>query len=146
LHWLSAGTVSFARGVNDTPKMAALLLGLKLFAPVGATALVAIAIAAGGLIAARRVAETMSRRITQLDPVEGLASNLSTATLVLSASMFGLPVSTTHVAVGSLFGIGVATRQANGRTVGAIVLSWILTLPVALAASALTYLTVARLT
>ena len=48
-----------------------------------------------------------------------------------SASLFGLPVSTTHVSVGSLFGIGVATGQANPRVMFNIVLSWIVTLPCA---------------
>jgi PiT family inorganic phosphate transporter len=87
--------------------------------------------AAGGLLGARRVAETMSRRITAMNPGQGLAANLSTAALVLAASVNGLPVSTTHVAVGSLFGIGLTTGQANYRTMSAIVASWMLTLPCA---------------
>lgn len=145
LHWLSGGAVSFARGVNDTPKMAALLRAFQVFAPNASTGLVAAGIALGGVIAANRVAETMSHRITDLDPTEALASNLSTAALVLSASVFGLPVSTTHVAVGSLFGIGVANQQANVRTITGIVLSWVLTVPVAVVAGAVTYAMVRRL-
>ena len=51
--------------------------------------------------------------------------------LVVAASLYGLPVSTTHVAVGSLFGIGLTSGRANPRVVGAIALSWLITLPCA---------------
>ena len=48
-----------------------------------------------------------------------------------AASLFGLPVSTTHVSVGALFGIGLTTRQADFRVVRKILLSWLVTLPCA---------------
>lgn len=86
------------RSVNDTPKLAALLLGAKL-SGLGSMAMVAAAMAAGGLILARRVAETMSLRLNRLDARQGLCANVITAALVLLASKFGLPVSTTHVTV-----------------------------------------------
>jgi PiT family inorganic phosphate transporter len=63
LHYLSAGAVSFACGVNDTPKIAALLLVGEMVAPGAALVGVGVVIAAGGLISARRVAETMSHRV-----------------------------------------------------------------------------------
>jgi PiT family inorganic phosphate transporter len=131
LHWSSAGAVSFARGLNDTPKMAALLLIVHAIAPAWDIAVVGLAIAIGGVLGARRVAETMSHKITVLSPTEGLVSNLSTATLVFLASFFGLPVSTTHVSVGSLYGIALTKGSANHRTIQGIVLSWVVTLPVA---------------
>ncbi len=136
LHWASAGAVSFARGLNDTPKIAALLLIARALAPAWDSALVAAAMAAGGVVGARRVAETLSHKITTLDPTEGLVANLSTAVLVLSASLFGLPVSTTHVSVGSLFGVALTTRQADLRVMRGIVLSWAITLPCAAVLSA----------
>lgn len=55
------------------------------------------------------------------------------------ASRLGFPVSTTHVSVGSLFGIGTVTRKINSKKVGKIFLSWILTLPVAALSGALVY-------
>jgi len=61
----------------------------------------------------------------------GFTANLTTAILVVLASLFGLPVSTTHVSVGSLFGIGLTTGKANLGTINAIVLSWLITLPCA---------------
>lgn len=127
----SSGLVSFARGLNDTPKIAGVLLVVHWLAPTNAVMTAGAAMAAGGLLGARRVAETMSRKITTMNPGQGLAANLSTAALVLAASLNGLPVSTTHVAVGSLYGIGLTTGQANYRTMSAIVASWVLTLPCA---------------
>ena len=101
--------------------------------------------ALGGLLNARKVAETMSRKITRMNSGQGFAANLSTGLLVIAASKFGLPVSTTHVSVGSLFGIGLCNRQANLRVVRNILLSWVVTLPCAAALSALVYWLALRL-
>ena len=139
MHFASAGTVSFARGLNDTAKIVALLLLWKALDIRWGFAAVAVAMAIGGLLNARRVAETMSRRITPMNHGQGFTANLTTAILVLSATLFGLPVSTTHVAVGSLFGIGLTTGRANLRTINVIVLSWLITLPCAAIAAGTTY-------
>src|SRR5260370_7427864 len=139
-HFLSAGTVSFARGLNDTPKIVALLLLWKVIDVPWGLAAVAIIMGVGGLLNARKVAETMSKRITGMNHGQGFAANLTTALLVVLASLFGLPVSTTHVSVGSLFGIGLTTGRANVPMISAIVLSWIVTLPCAAAAAGTTYL------
>ncbi len=141
-HFLSAGTVSFARGLNDTPKIVALLLLGKMLDIRWGFVAVAAAMAIGGLLNARKVAETMSHKITTMNYGQGFTANLTTAILVVLASLFGLPVSTTHVSVGSLFGIGLATGNANLRTINSIVLSWLVTLPcAAIAASAVYWLT-----
>lgn len=131
LHIFSAGLICFARGVNDTPKLAALLIAAQLVRAEGSVLLIAAAMAAGGLLVARRVAETMSRRITRMDHMQGVAANLITATLVLSASQFGVPVSTTHVSVGSIAGVGVGTDALNRDTLRNVLLSWVATLPMA---------------
>ena len=138
-HFLSAGVVSFARGLNDTPKIVALLLLWTALDVRWGFAAVALAMAIGGLINARKIADTMSRKITRMNHGQGFAANLSTAILVVCASVFGMPVSTTHVSVGSLFGIGVVSGNANAPMVGAIVLSWVVTLPCAAALAAGTY-------
>jgi PiT family inorganic phosphate transporter len=130
-HFLSAGTVSFARGLNDTPKIVALLLLWKAFHIQWGFVAVATTMAVGGLLSARRVAETISHKITAMNHGQGFTANLTTAILVVAASLFGLPVSTTHVSVGSLFGIGLTTGKANPRAISAIVLSWLITLPCA---------------
>ncbi len=130
-HFLSGGTVSFARGLNDTPKIVAVLLLWKALDIRWGFAAVAAAMAIGGLLNARKVAETMSEEITTMNHGQGFAANLTTAILVVLASLFGSPVSTTHVSVGSLFGIGLTTGNANPRVVSAIVFSWLITLPCA---------------
>jgi PiT family inorganic phosphate transporter len=138
LHFLSAGAVCFARGLNDMPKMAALLLGVGWLGQSSGMLLIAVAMAAGGLISASRVAETLAHKITGMNPGQGFAANLATALLVTTASIHGLPVSTTHVSVGALLGIGITTRQVKWRTVIPVLAAWVITLPLsALVAAAL---------
>ncbi len=139
LHFLSAGAVGFARGLNDTPKIAALLLAVPALdgRPGTTLAVCGVAMALGGLLGARRVADTMSHRITAMRPAEATTANLATAGLVLGASRLGVPVSTTHVSCGSLFGLGAVNGQARWRTIGRVLLSWVLTLPLAAALAAL---------
>ena len=131
LHYLSAGAVGFARGLNDTPKIAALLIAGSMLSPVTRYGVVALFIALGGWLSARRVAQTMSHRITPLNPGQGFSANLVTSLLVIVASRLGMPVSTTHVSVGSLFGIGLLARSADHRVMASIVSSWVGTLPLA---------------
>ncbi len=138
-HYLSAGVVSFARGLNDTPKIVGLMVAIQALDLKWNMLIVGLAIALGGLINARKVAETMSRKITPMNTGQGFTANLVTGLMVVFASRFGCPVSTTHVSVGSLFGIGTITRKINTKKVGEIFLSWVLTLPVAALLSSLVY-------
>jgi inorganic phosphate transporter, PiT family len=130
LHYLSGGAVGFARGLNDTPKIVALLLAGEALQPNLGLLLVALVMAAGGILNARKVAETLSRKITRMNPGQGFTANLVTALLVTGASRLGLPVSTTHVACGSLFGIGVVNRTAKWKMILTILLAWVTTLPI----------------
>ena len=139
LHYLSAGAASFARGLNDTPKLAALLLLVPGFDIRWGIVVIAVAIALGGLLDADNVAETLGRKVTDMNPGQGFAACLSTAALVTIASLRSLPVSTTHVSVGSLIGIGATTRQTKWRQVGEIVLAWIATVPCGAVLAALAY-------
>jgi PiT family inorganic phosphate transporter len=138
-HFVSAGLVGFARGMNDAPKIAALLVGAGIAGSTSALWGVAGAIAVGGLLGARRVAETMSRRITSMNHGQAFTANAVTAALVLFASRLGMPVSTTHVSVGSLTGLGVATGTARWRTLAGIGGAWITTLPLAALLAAAAY-------
>jgi len=140
LHFLSSGMVCFARGLNDTPKIAALLLVAPYFGASVSLILVGITIAVGGLISTRRVAETMSKKITTMNHGQGFTANAITGLIVIGASGFGLPVSTTHVSCGSLFGIGAATGQANQKTITIILIAWFVTLPMAAGIAAIAYL------
>lgn len=138
-HFLSAGVVSFARGLNDTPKIVALLLLLQALDIRWGFFAIALTMAIGGLLNSRRIAETMSHKITAMNHGQGFSANLTTGILVILASFFGLPVSTTHVSVGALFGIGLTTRQADPRVMRNIVLSWVVTLPCAALLAAAAY-------
>lgn len=131
LHFLSAGVVSFARGLNDTPKIAALLLTGAVLPPTLIFIAVALVMAVGGWLNARKVAETMANGVTVMNPGQGLVANLITGLIVIFASKFGVPVSTTHVSCGAIFGIGVVTKQGNWRTIASILVAWITTLPIA---------------
>jgi PiT family inorganic phosphate transporter len=144
LHFCSAGAVCFARGLNDTPKIAALLLLAPNVTEQGIILAVGLAMMAGGVLHARRVADTMSHKITAISHDQGLSANLVTAFLVIFASKLGMPVSTTHVSVGSLFGIGLVTGKANTGVIASIALSWLLTLPCAAVSAMAIYFIVLR--
>ncbi|MEH2227667.1 inorganic phosphate transporter [Nostoc sp.] len=140
-HFLSAGIVSFARGLNDTPKIVSLILIIEYFSIQGGAIVIAIAMALGGLLNSQKVAITMSEKITSMNQTQGLSANIVTGVLVIAATRFGLPVSTTYVSVGSIFGVGLISKKSksNTRVFYQILLSWILTLPTAAIISAITY-------
>ena len=136
LHWLSSGLVSFARGLNDTPKIVALgLAASALFRVSGFPlyAAIAVAMGAGSLLGGRRVTETLACRVTKMSHTEGFSANVVTAALVAAASFSSLPVSTTHVSSGAIIGIGLhrGARSVSRRTVREMALAWLVTLPAA---------------
>lgn len=132
IHIGSAVTICFARALNDTPKLAALLFAAQFTHQKLPIILVGILMAFGGLVFAEKVATTMSQKMTRLDDSQGLTANLVTAGLVLLASKFGLPVSTTHVSVGAIAGVGASAGTLNWQALRSILLSWLATLPLAL--------------
>ena len=142
MHYLSTGAASFARGLNDTPKMAALLMASPALGTSWGYLAIALMIVVGGLLDADHVAETLGKKVTSMNPGQGFAASLVTAALVTTASLHSLPVSTTQVSVGSLLGIGVTTRQAKWRKVGEILLAWVTTVPCAAILAALAFILV----
>ncbi|MBI3990881.1 MAG: inorganic phosphate transporter [Candidatus Omnitrophica bacterium] len=143
-HYISAGMVSFARGLNDTPKIVALLLLMSVFSIKAVVFIVACAMAIGGLLSARKVALTMGSRITNMNHGQGFSANLITAFLVIFASKWGMPVSTTHVSCGSIFGIGIVNKKADMAVIRQIILAWIFTLPLAAVLSGVCFLLIQR--
>jgi PiT family inorganic phosphate transporter len=140
VHWFSGAAISFARGLNDTPKIVGVLLvaaatsiGLDYF-------FVALVIAIGGVLGAVRVAHTLGKKITPMAAPEAVTANLVAAALVTLASPFALPVSTTHVTSGGIFGIGLLRKhEADWSKVRDILLSWIVTLPLGAVLAPLIY-------
>ena len=135
LHISSGFTLGVARGLNDTPKVLALLVAASWSGiPIQMSlAIIAVAMAAGGLLQARRVANTLSRRITEMNTGQGLLANVVASSLVIGASFASLPVSTTHVSTSAIFGIGAWNRRTDWSVVGEILMAWLFTLPVAAA-------------
>lgn len=134
-HWGAAAAISFARGVNDNSKIAA--LGTLAFASMGAGvsgafALTALAMTVGSYAAGLRVSRTLGDRVVHMHTDTGLAGALVAAGLVMAASFYTLPVSTTHVSTGAIVGAGMrqGTRAVQWGTVASLVTAWFVTLPV----------------
>jgi PiT family inorganic phosphate transporter len=138
VHWLTSGLVGLARGWNDAPKIAALgIVAISSLAPQSGRLLtfllVTVTMAAGGLVAGTKVLRTLAKKLTPLPLAESLTASMTTATLVSLASWIGLPVSTTHVSTGAIIGAGLKNNPRSVRwgKVGEVLLSWLVTLPVA---------------
>jgi len=141
LHIGSGLAIAAARGLNDTPKIAALILPIAALIPMGGNAAIAgigLAIALGGWLAGRKVMQVMATKLVNLDGKEAEAgsANLTAAVVILAASPIGLPVSTTHVTTGALVGAGALAGGLSWRWLGGILLAWVTTLPVAALAAA----------
>ena len=154
IHWISSGLTSLARGINDAPKiLAMLLLGGALASwpseimKVAAFAGAALAMGLGSFIGGYRVTEVLAEKVTRMDHVEGLSANVTTSALVLVTATMGLPVSTTHVSSSAIIGIGLlkGIKAVRWTTVRDMVLAWIVTQPVAGILAGLAYLILSRL-
>jgi PiT family inorganic phosphate transporter len=137
IHWLTSGATSLARGMNDGPKMVALvaaasvLLGGTTVSDGTLFGLVTAAMAMGSLLAGRRVTHVLAEKVTAIDHREGFAANLVTAGLVIAGAAYGLPMSTTHVSSGGIFSAGALRGSLNRKTLRDILLAWVVTLPAA---------------
>jgi PiT family inorganic phosphate transporter len=134
LHWLTSASASFARGLNDAPKMVALLVAGAGFSGPSHWAyfFVALGIFIGSLAGGRRVTTVLAERVTPMNHLEGFIANLLTAALVGPGAALGLPMSTTHVASGAIIGVGLQRNDSiNWQVVQEMVLAWVVTLPVA---------------
>jgi len=90
-----------------------------------------IALVAGLWFIGREVILTVGHHLTAMHPASGFAAELSAATVVLMASLLGIPVSSTHILIGSVLGIGIVNRQTNWGLMKPIGLAWVITLPAA---------------
>ena len=99
------------------------------------------AIALGTLSGGWRIVKTMGTRLTKLRPVGGFCAETGGAVAVITASMLGVPVSTTHTITGAIVGVGSTKRLSAVRwgVAGRIVWAWILTIPMAATMAAITY-------
>lgn len=134
VHWLTSGLVSFSRGLNDTPKLIAVILPFLLLSNSNFNGwlflVAAVAMGLGSWIAGRKVTDILGYRVTRMDHDQGFSANFVTSLLVIFASPFGLPVSTTHVSTSAIMGVGLAgNRGLDRRKVLEMILAWIVTVP-----------------
>lgn len=143
--WMQVFTASafaFSHGSNDIANavgpFAAILdvlrteqIAEKAVVPTPVMFAFGIALVAGLWFIGRSVIRTVGEGLTKIHPASGFAAELSAAAVVMLASVFGLPVSSTHILIGAVLGVGLVNRAANWRLMRPIFLAWIITLPVA---------------
>jgi PiT family inorganic phosphate transporter len=140
LQVVSAAFMAFSHGSNDAQKtmgimtlalIAAGVLPPNSTIPLWVIVLAATAMSLGTAAGGWRIIRTMGQRVVKLDPVHGFAAETTAATIILGASQFGIPVSTTHVISTAIMGVGSSDRFSAVRwgVAGDIVTAWILTLP-----------------
>ncbi len=146
----SSSLLSLAHGTNDAQKtMGVVTLALianGTLAANGATpwwvvVACAIAIGLGTLFGGWRIIRTMGKGFTNLTPQQGFAAQIASSAVILTSSHMGIPLSTTHVATGSIIGVGAASphQPVRWRLVGNVALAWVITLPAAGLAGAAAY-------
>jgi len=149
LQIVSAAAMAFTHGLNDAQKSMGIitmaLVSARLIPePVVPTWVVfscATAMALGTSVGGWRIIKTMGHKIIRLEPVHGFAAETSSAIVLFVTSHFGMPVSTTHVISGSIFGVGASKRLSAVRwgVAQSMVMAWVLTLPAAGLVAALSY-------
>jgi PiT family inorganic phosphate transporter len=139
LQILSAAYMAFSHGSNDAQKTMGIIT-LALVAggvlseptvPLWVILVAASAISLGTAAGGWRIIRTMGQRVVKLDPVHGFAAETTAATIIIGASHFGMPVSTTHVISSAIMGVGASDRFSAVRwgVAGNIIIAWILTIP-----------------
>lgn len=149
LQILSAATMAFSHGSNDAQKSmgiiaAALLAAHQIphfYVPIEVVLACAISMALGTSIGGWRVIKTMGSRIIKLEPIDGFAAETASTLVILTASIFKAPVSTTHVISSAIMGVGSTKRMSAVRWKVAmdIVNAWILTAPISAVMAAIVY-------
>ena len=139
LQVVSAAYMAFSHGSNDAQKTMgiitlALVTGGLLpdpTVPLWVILIAASAISLGTAAGGWRIIKTMGQRVVKLDPVHGFAAETTAATIIIGASHFGMPVSTTHVISSAIIGVGSSDRFSAVRwgVAGNIVIAWVLTIP-----------------
>jgi PiT family inorganic phosphate transporter len=147
---VSSGTMAFGHGTQDAQKtMGIITLALvtsgqisSFDVPLWVIFASALAISAGTYAGGFRIMRTLGRRIIQLTPANGFAAQtVASGILIATATVFAVPVSTTHVTTASIMGVGATRRLSAVRwgVAGNIVVAWVVTLPAAGLVAAIAY-------
>jgi len=149
LQLVSAGIMALSHGSNDAQKtMGIITLALVSYhtlptfeVPYWVILGCAVTMGMGTMAGGWRIIRTMGSKMIKLKPVHGFAAETSAAAVILTASHFGIPVSTTHIISTSIMGVG-STRGIHALKwgiVGNIVMAWVLTIPVCMVIAAILY-------
>ena len=146
---LSAGFYSLGHGGNDAQKTMGIITGTlvasghlqKFEVPIWVVLISHAAIAFGTMFGGWRIVKTMGTKITKLQPFGGFCAETSGAITLVGATLWGIPVSTTHTITGAIMGVGATRRLSAVKwgVAGRIVWAWVLTIPLAAAVAAVTY-------
>jgi PiT family inorganic phosphate transporter len=149
LQLVSAAFFSLNHGANDAQKTMGIVAGIlftagyikTFYIPFWVVLMAHAAISLGTLVGGWRIIHTMGSKITKLQPVGGFAAETGAAIALLTATHFGVPVSTTHAITGAIVGVGSTRRLSAVRwgVAGQIVWAWVLTIPAAFFIAAATY-------
>ena len=149
LQLLSAAFFSLNHGANDAQKTMGIIAGVlfaagyihTFYIPFWVVLAAHAAISLGTLAGGWRIIHTMGSKITKLQPVNGFAAETGAAIALLTATSFGVPVSTTHAITGAIVGVGTTRRLSAVRwgVAGQIVWAWVLTIPAAFSIGAAAY-------
>lgn len=146
----TASLVSLAHGTNDAQKtMGVIFLALLAAGEIDPSADIpfwvrftcAVAIALGTYLGGWRIIRTLGKGLVEIDSPQGMAAEGSSAAIILTSSHFGMALSTTHVATGSILGSGIGRKGAEVRwgVMGRMVIAWVITLPASGLVGALTF-------
>lgn len=144
----TASAFAFSHGANDIANaigpFAAVLDVLKTGAinakaPVPTIAMVTfgISLIVGLWFLGKEVIQTVGTRLAEISPVTGFAAELGASVVILMATKMGIPVSSTHILIGAVLGIGILNKDANWKLMKPIAMAWVITLPVAAISSAI---------
>lgn len=155
LQLVSSGLMALSHGSNDAQKTMGIIT-LSLLAggvlkpaasgefeiPIYVIIICALTMASGTMTGGWKIIRTMGSKIIKLKPIHGFAAETSAASIILTASHLGIPLSTTHVISTSIMGVGSTIRASAVKwgIVGSIVWAWVLTIPCCLAISSIIYL------
>ncbi|HBG48860.1 MAG TPA: anion permease [Cyanobacteria bacterium UBA9971] len=155
LQLISSGFLALSHGSNDAQKTMGIITLLllssgyidKMEVPLWVILLCALTMAFGTMAGGWKIIRTMGSKIIKVKPIHGFSAEVSSASIILTASHFGIPVSTTHIISTSIMGVGSTMRASAVRwgIVGNIVTAWIVTIPACMFMSALSYIIVTKI-
>jgi PiT family inorganic phosphate transporter len=151
LQFISSAIYSLGHGMNDAQKTIGIiaivlyskgLINSSFNIPYWIIIMCYSTIALGTMFGGWRIVKTMGTKITKLQPIGGFSAEAGAACSIIGASIFGIPVSTTHTITGAIVGVGASKRLSAVRwgVAGNIIWAWILTIPISAIIAAITYL------